>query len=189
MHPANAKIRYSICPDDGNGVPLYIRTFNNNTIIDGLRASKAYSMYGFGHDFSSYSESAETRHADSQLHVCDKMSPYFFSPRAGRQGFKRVHESSPPTAHPHLYISIYMQGPKSYIVWRRRDGGGIFTLVCPYFSALLQTGTFFHTKRVGMANLSGYRATWKIATKSAHTPDLHGALKLICQSNWGLLRW
>ena len=40
------------------------------------------------------------------------------------------------------------------------------------------TGTCFHIKRVGMANFSGFRATWEIVTNSVHTPFLHRALQI-----------
>ena len=40
------------------------------------------------------------------------------------------------------------------------------------------TGTFFHRKRVGMPNCSGFWATWKISTKLSHRAGLHRALQL-----------
>ena len=60
----------------------------------------------------------------------------------------------------------------------RVRGGGEWTsmLVCLYFSACLKkyTGTFFHTKRISMANFSRFWATWKITTKSAPVASLQG---------------
>ena len=38
----------------------------------------------------------------------------------------------------------------------------------------INTGTFFHRKRVGMANFGGFWATWKIATKLSLGAGLHG---------------
>ena len=40
-------------------------------------------------------------------------------------------------------------------------------------------GQFYHRKGVGMPNLSGFWATWKIATKSSYRAGLHGALQLL----------
>ena len=51
-------------------------------------------------------------------------------------------------------------------------GGGTFKKV---FEALFpRLWTFFHRKRVGMANFSGFKATCKIATKSSNRAGLHG---------------
>ena len=66
---------------------------------------------------------------------------------------------------------------------RGRGGGGVdFRVIWSIFFCFLEkkpTGTFFNTKRIGMSNFSGFRATWKIATKEVHTPLFDGALHFL----------
>ena len=63
--------------------------------------------------------------------------------------------------------------------WREGEGeGGGLSWMClkPCFPACgKKCGDVFQI-RVGIPNFSGFRATWKIATKSVHTPTFHGAL-------------
>ena len=137
--------------------------------------------YLFRCDFSSCSESTEIWHADS---FCVKKCPCVFFNKRGNEASNmllKVHTtpSAPPPPPPssstvvkHTHAQCFcFQRSKSYNVWRRtqgeRGGGVDFRVIWSLLFCLLKKniGTFFNTKRIGMPNFSGFRATRNITTK------------------------
>ena len=79
-------------------------------------------------------------------------------------------------------VSVLKDGNPSLFGDRQRGEGDFCTILFIFFCLLKRnTDTLFNTKRVGMPNFSGFRATRKITTKSVHTPLFHRALQLLVQ--------
>ena len=120
--------------------------------------------------------------------------PYFF-PQAGKTrlqsmswAWKSTHSLSlpppppPPSynvgcgikhthTHTHSHYSFF-KDPTVYCFKMEREGGVDLHADLPIFFCHLEEktqGHFFHRKRVGMANFSGFWATWNIVTKSVPT--------------------
>ena len=69
--------------------------------------------------------------------------------------------------HTHTYTVFTFLGLKSYILWERDREREEQEVGWGGFWCWVDTGTFFHTQKLGMANFSGFCATWshyKIST-------------------------
>ena len=113
-------------------------------------------MYVFHWNFSSYSESAEIRHADC---FCVKRYHVFFS-WEGRKLCIILHKNPPSLG------VVVGGGGGVWVDFQER----IWSLVCPLVEQ--KTGKCFNIKRVGTPNFSGFQVTWKFATKYVHAPFL-----------------
>ena len=105
---------------------------------------------------SSCLESNEFRYADS---LCQKMSVFFSSRQKNMDKIARKSPSLCPCPNNVGFPSLRTK--------RGERGGGLswmFLKPCFPTCGKKKTGTF-NTKRASMANFSGFRATWKIATK------------------------
>ena len=131
-------------------------------------------MYLFRCDFSSCSGSAEIGHANS---FCVKKCPCVFClHKWGNEASNTLLEAPLPPPPPSSGVIEILQCLET-----DTEGGGDFCAIWSIFFCLLdkKTRTFFNTKRVGMPNFSGFRATWKITTKWLHVLPFHGALQLL----------
>ena len=123
--------------------------------------------------------------------------PFFFTSGETRLQTRSTSPSSPPYLTPPPPSSNGVHHTCTmHSVWLSRieilhglemdrggRGGWIFCAILSIFFCLkwktIHTGTFFNTKRVNMANFSGFSATWKIATNLSLGASSFGVIQLL----------